>query len=82
MHKSKKIIPEFMKDNPNDTFRFMMPINLKLDYESFSNSHFNVIVENLTKNESFLTEMSPEIFFTHFTFYKPYKNGKIDKDSN
>ena len=80
MSNSKSIIPEFMSDNPNDTFSFLMPLKIKLDKTDYSKSHFNVIVKNLTKNEVFDYEISPEILFTHYPFDKPYKNGKFDKD--
>jgi len=31
MGKPKRIIPEFMLDNPNGTFIFLMPLDLKPD---------------------------------------------------
>lgn len=80
MSNSKSIIPEFMSDNPNDTFSFLLPLRIKLDKTDYSKSHFNVIVKNLTKNEVFDYEISPEILFTHYPFDKPYKNGKFDQD--
>jgi len=40
MAKPKRIIPEFMLDNPDDTFMFLMPISLKPDDEDIGNSYF------------------------------------------
>lgn len=48
MGRQQRIIPEFMSENSNDIFRVIMPLNLKLDYENYGNSHFNVIVKNET----------------------------------
>ncbi|WP_457746319.1 hypothetical protein [Sulfurimonas sp.] len=76
MTKPKSIIPEFMIKNPDDVFMFLMPLNLKLDYENYANSHFSVAVKNLTKSEFFTTELSPELFFTKFRFHQAYKKGK------
>jgi len=76
MTKPKSIIPEFMIQNPDDIFMFLMPLNLKLDYENYANSHFSVAVKNLTKSEFFTTELSPELFFTKFRFHQAYKKGK------
>jgi len=82
MKKPKSIIPEFMIKNPDDIFMFLMPLRLKLDYEDYGNSHFSVAVKNLTKNEFFTTELSPELFFTKFRFHQPYKRGKQYKQIN
>ncbi len=49
MAKSNSIIPEFMSNNPNDTFKFLLPLRLKLDFENYGNSHFEVIVKNIEK---------------------------------
>lgn len=76
MTKPKSIIPEFMIQNPDDIFMFLMPLNLKLDYENYANSHFTIAVKNLTKSEFFTTELSPELFFTKFRFHQAYKKGK------
>ena len=81
MKKHKSIIPEFMIKNPDDIFIFLMPLRLKLDYENYGNSHFSVAVKNLTKNEFFTTELSPELFFTKFRFHQPYKRGKQYKQT-
>jgi len=80
MPKAKSIIPEFMIKNPDDTFMFLMPLRLKIDYEDYGNSHFIVAVKNLTKKEFFTTELSPELFFTKFNFHQPYRKAKIDKN--
>lgn len=79
---AKSIVPEFMKKDPEDTFVFLFPLRLKIDDEQIKNSHFEVVVKNLTKNEVFTEEMSPEIFFTHYPLLYSYKNGKINKDIN
>ncbi len=81
MAKSKKITPEFMLDNPDDTFVFLMPLNLQPDHENLANSHFEVAVQNKTKKDYFTINMSPEIFFTHFQFHRAYRNGKIVKEA-
>lgn len=82
MAKSKRIIPEFMLDNPDDSFMFLMPLDLKPDDENIANSHFRIAVKNLTKNEHFTTLISPEIFFTHYKLYRAYKAAKLDKKDN
>ncbi len=45
MNQQKSIIPEFMINNPNDTFKFLFPLRLKLDHSNYANSHFEVIVK-------------------------------------
>ena len=79
MKKTRSIIPEFMTKNKDDTFVFLMPLRLKIDYEDYGNSQFMVAVKNLSKNEFFHTYLSPELFYTKFKYYQPYKNGKQDK---
>ncbi|MEA1913872.1 MAG: hypothetical protein U9N30_01015 [Campylobacterota bacterium] len=70
---------EFMAENPNDIFRIIMPLNLQIDFEDYANSHFNVIVKNETKNETFLVEMSPELLFTHYSAETYWIDGTRDK---
>ncbi len=82
MSKSKKITPEFMLDNPDDTFMFLMPLSLKPDDEDIGNSYFEVAVKNLTKEEHFTTLIAPEVFFTHFKLHKAYKSAKLDRKAN
>ena len=82
MGKPKRIIPEFMLDNPEDTFMFLMPLCLKPDDEDIGNSYFEVVVKNLTKEEHFTTLISPEVFFTHFKLHKAYKSAKLDRKAN
>lgn len=83
MAKSKRIKPDFMIDNPDDSFMFMMPLDLKPNLEEdIGNSYFNVVVKNLTKKEHFATLMAPEVFFTRFKLQKAYKNGSLDKYFN
>ena len=80
MAQTKELIPDFMLDNPNDSFVFLMPLGLKPDLkEDIGNSYFNVIVQNLTKKKIFETYIPPELFFTHYRFHQVYKNGKINK---
>ncbi len=54
MKKPKSIIPEFMTKNKDDTFMFLMPLRLKIDYENYGNSRYKVAVKNLTKKEFFI----------------------------
>lgn len=75
MSQNKSIIPEFMSNNPTDTFKFLFPLKLKLDEDKFGNSHYEVVVKNLTKKEVFTYEVSPELLFTHFPLHKSFKNG-------
>jgi hypothetical protein len=83
MATSKELIPEFMLDNPDDSFIFLMPTGYKPDLvEDIGNSYFKVIVQNLTKKELFETLLPPEVFFTHYRFHLAYKNGKIDSQWN
>ncbi len=80
MAKPKRIIPDFMLQNPNDSFVFLMPVALNPDLnEDIGNSYFDVLVKNLTRNEFFKTYVSPEAFFTHFKFHQVYTGGKVDK---
>ena len=83
MAKSKRIIPEFMINNPGDSFMFLMPLNIRVDIEEdIANSYFNVLVKNLTTKEYFTTLIAPEVFFTNFKFQRIYTNGKLDKQKN
>lgn len=82
MAKHKKIVPEFMLDNPNDTFMFLMPLSLKPDNEDIGNSYFEVAVKKLTTKEYFTTHISPEIFFTRYKLHRAYKNAKLDNKAN
>lgn len=40
MSKGKSTIPDFMSNNPNDTFKFLFPLKLILDENKFGNSHY------------------------------------------
>ncbi len=83
MAKSKRIVPDFMLDNPDDSFIFLMPLSLKPDQEEdIANSYFNVAVKNLTTKEYFEAQMAPEVFFTHYKLQTAYKNGKLDRQRN
>jgi hypothetical protein len=54
MAKSKDLIPDFMMDNPDDSFMFLIPTGFKPDLvEDIGNSSLNVIVKNLTKKNCF-----------------------------
>lgn len=53
MANHKSIIPEFMAQNPNDTFKLLIPLKLNLEKEKFGNSHFDVLIKNMSKNELF-----------------------------
>lgn len=79
MGKPKSIILEFMVNNPNDTFVFLMPLYLKPDTEKIANSHFAILVKNLSTNQYHTTTTSPELFFSRFKFSRPYKAGKLDR---
>ena len=72
----KSIIPEFMKNNPNDTFQFLFPLKIVLDEDKYGNSHYEVVVKNITKKELFKYRVSPELLFSHYQFLEYYKNGK------
>ncbi len=72
----KSIIPKFMKDNPDDTFQFLFPLRMVIDEEKYGNSHYEVVIKNITKNEVFKYEVSPELLFTHYQLLEYYKNGK------
>lgn len=50
MAKKKSIIPEFMVNNPEDTFQFLFPLQIVLDEDKFGNSHYEVVVKNMSKN--------------------------------
>ncbi|MFA7070290.1 MAG: hypothetical protein WC144_05565 [Sulfurimonas sp.] len=83
MSTRKSIIPEFMKNNPDDTFEFLFPLKIALDEDKYGNSHYEVVVKNITKNEVFKYLVSPELFFTHYQFLEYYKNGKkVDRKNN
>ncbi len=76
MSNHRSIIPEFMVQNPNDTFKLLMPLKLVLDEDKFGNSHFDVLIKNMSKNELFSYKLSPELLFTHFPIEKSFANGK------
>lgn len=76
MSKGKSIIPDFMSNNPHDTFKFLFPLKLILDEDKFGNSHYKVVIKNMTQNEVFTHQVSPELLFTHFPLYKSFKNGE------
>lgn len=83
MSTKKSIIPEFMKDNSDDIFQFLFPLKIVLDEDKYSNSHYEVVVKNITKNEVFKYQVSPELLFSHYQFLEYYKNGKkVDKYKN
>ena len=83
MAKKKSIIPEFMVDNPEDTFQFLFPLKIILDEDKFGNSHYEVVVKNMDSREVFTHQVSPELLFTHYPLCKSFKNGeKTEKYSN
>ena len=83
MSTRKSIIPEFMKNNPDDTFQFLFPLKIALDEDKYGNSHYEVVVKNITQNEVFKYPVSPELFFTHYQFLEYYQNGKkVDIKNN
>lgn len=83
MAKKKSIIPEFMVNNPEDTFQFLFPLQIVLDEDKFGNSHYEVVVKNISKDQIFTYQVSPELLFTHYPLCKSFKNGeKIEKNPN
>ena len=48
MSTRKSVIPEFMKNNPDDTFEFLFPLKIALDEDKYGNSHYEVVVKNIT----------------------------------
>ncbi len=76
MSNHRSIIPEFMAQNPNDTFKLLLPLKLVLVKDKFGNSHFDVVIKNITKNEVFSYELSPELLFTHFPIEKSFLDLK------
>ena len=74
MANKKSIIPEFMKDNPDDIYQFLFPLKIVLDEDQFGNSHYEVVVKNINTNQFFSYLMSPELLFTHYQFLEYYKN--------
>ena len=83
MAKKKSIIPEFMVNNPDDTFQFLLPLKIILDEDKFGNSHYEVVVKNMNSKEIFTYQVSPELLFTHYPLCKLFKNGEIiEKNPN
>ena len=76
MSKKKSIIPEFMVNNPEDTFQFLFPLKIVLDEDKFGNSHYEVVVKNMSKDQIFTYQVSPELLFTHYPLCKSFKNGE------
>ncbi|MCT7568698.1 hypothetical protein [Aliarcobacter butzleri] len=70
MATKKSIIPEFMKDNSDDIFQFLFPLKIVLDEDKFSNSHYEVIVKNISKKQLFKYSVSPELLFLFSEFVK------------
>ena len=54
----KSIIPEFMKNSPDDTFQFLFPLKIVLDEDKYGNSHYEVVVKNMSKNQIFTYRVS------------------------
>lgn len=80
MATSKDLIPDFMMDNPDDLFTFLMPFGLKPDLnDNIKNSLFNVFYKEHKTGKIRTTLVAPELFFTHFKFQVVYKNGKPEK---
>lgn len=83
MSTRKSIIPKFMKDNPNDTFQFLFPLKIALDEDKYSNSYYEVVVKNITKDEVFKYQVSPELLFTHYQLLEYYQNSKkVDRKNH
>lgn len=83
MAKKKSIIPEFMVNNPDDTFQFLFPLKIILDEDKFGNSHYEVVVKNMNNKKVFTYQVSPELLFTHYPLCKSFKNGeRIEKNPN
>jgi hypothetical protein len=83
MSKKKSIIPEFMVNNPEDTFQFLFPLKIILDEDKFGNSHYEVVVKNMSKDQIFTYQVSPELLFTHYPLCKSFKNGeKTERNLN
>ncbi|WP_066408227.1 hypothetical protein [Aliarcobacter skirrowii] len=76
MATKKSIIPEFMKDNPDDTFQFLFPLRMVIEEEKYGISHYEVVVKNITKDEVFEYQVSPELLFTHYQLLEYYQNLK------
>ncbi|MPL78838.1 hypothetical protein SDC9_24708 [bioreactor metagenome] len=70
MATKKSIIPEFMKDNSDDIFQFLFPLKIVLDEDKFSNSHYEVIVKNISKKQLFKYSVSHELLFLFSEFVK------------
>ncbi len=79
MSRGKSIIPDFMAKYPQDTFKLLFPLKLILDEDKFGNSHYEVVIKNMTTGDVFSKLISPELLFTHFPLCKPYVNGKKTK---
>ena len=45
MSTRKSIIPEFMKNNPDDTFEFLFPLKIALDEATIKNSIYTIRFE-------------------------------------
>lgn len=60
MSQSKYIIPEFIAKNPYDTFRLLLPLKLNLNEDKYSNSHFTIVIKNMTQDEVYSYNLSPE----------------------
>ena len=56
MKKPKNIISEFMTKNKDDTFVFLMPLRLKIDYEDYGNSQFMVAVKIFINSKKFVSK--------------------------
>ena len=82
MTRSSNLIPEFMIENPDDVFEFLFPLKLFLDEDKFGNSHYEVVVKNITKNEVFSYQLSPELLFTYYPLGKQFKNGSLVHNTN
>lgn len=79
MGKQQKIIPEFMIENPNDSFKILLPLRIKLDNEKIGNSHFEVVIKNMTTKKVFKYYLAPELLLAHLPIETTFKNGIVTK---
>lgn len=76
MSRGKSIILEFMAKNPEDTFKLLLSLKLKLDKDKHWNSHFEVVIKIWLKMKYFHMNYLQNYHLKRIEFYV----RKLSKD--
>lgn len=79
MARSKEVLLSFMADSPNDFFRILLPLSIKLHDTDPSKHQFKVLIQKPKEKTFFTHTTSPEVYFTHYKFQQTYKGAQCSK---